>query len=627
MRLVFTGDTGRILKGASILAEDLGFEAGTDGYEIHVIQRPGGIDLEIHKNRADIFYEKPCHFYRALMLLAREFRFHNGQNGHICETPRINRTGLMLDVSRNAVLTVDSIKHFLKKISLMGMDILMLYIEDIYFLNGYSHFGYMRGRYTDNELKEIDDYASMLGIEIIPYIQTLAHMGQILRWDDMEQYRDTGEIILAGEEKTYLFLDQMIGAVSSHFRSRRINIGMDEAHELGLGRYLALNGYRNRMQIMREHLNRVLGITEKYGLTAMIASDMLFHNEGAAADHYELGDTTACPIELPDNLDLMYWDYYNTDIGKIRAFIRRHKDWGKTPTYLGTVRTWESYAAGFSQSFTNSKAALDACALENVTEAVVSVWLNDGAENSLFAALPGISYFAQQVYSSACTDTDFIDCFQVQTGAGLDAFLTLGAMDEIAAKDGRSSGGNPSKFLLWQDPLLGFFDYHIRELEANKHYLQLEKRMEECLCKMGPYTPLMETMRRVCRVLSRKAEIGIKIKNAYDSENRAELAYIANSELPAIGEDVEKLRSAHRDLWMTTLKPFGWEVLDIRYGGLGARLDTAAQRIAGYVNGNISCLPELEEQKIPYTAESQTLPLVLTYDRIISAGYQNGPVR
>jgi hypothetical protein len=49
---------------------------------------------------------------------------------------------------------------------------------------------------------------------------------------------------------------------------------------------------------------------------------------------------------------------------------------------------------------------------------------------------------------------------------------------------------------------------------------------------------------------------------------------------------------------MTTNKPFGWEVLDIRYGGILARIDSVIERITGYVEGRIDRIEELEQERL-----------------------------
>ena len=83
--------------------------------------------------------------------------------------------GVMLDCSRNAVRTVEELKRFIDVLSLLGYDTLELYTEDTYEVDGEPYFGYLRGRYSGAELREIDAYAKQRGIELIPCIQTLAH--------------------------------------------------------------------------------------------------------------------------------------------------------------------------------------------------------------------------------------------------------------------------------------------------------------------------------------------------------------------------------------------------------------------------------------------------------------------
>ena len=49
---------------------------------------------------------------------------------------------------------------------------------------------------------------------------------------------------------------------------------------------------------------------------------------------------------------------------------------------------------------------------------------------------------------------------------------------------------------------------------------------------------------------------------------------------------------------MTTNKPFGWEVLDIRYGGVLARIDSSIERITDYLDGRINKIEELEQERL-----------------------------
>jgi hypothetical protein len=122
--------------------------------------------------------------------------------------------------------------------------------------------------------------------------------------------------------------------------------------------------------------------------------------------------------------------------------------------------------------------------------------------------------------------------------------------------------------------------------------------MEKASDTNGESVFIFEFLGKVCSVLSVKSEIGLKIKKAYDEKNTEVLKYIANTDLSEISRRVEDLRRYHLKLWMETNKPFGWEILDIRYGGVLARINTTVSRIYDYLDGRISSIDELEEERL-----------------------------
>lgn len=178
---------------------------------------------------------------------------------------KFNTFGVMLDCSRNAVMKPESVKKYIDIISDLGYNCLMLYTEDTYEIEGEPYFGHNRGRYSKEELIEIDFYAKSKGIELIPCIQTLAHLGSIFRWPCYNKIHDCNDIMLSDCDDTYSLVDKMFATLSHCFTSRKVNIGMDEAHMLGRGKYQDINGYVNRFDILLKHLNRVAEIAQKYG--------------------------------------------------------------------------------------------------------------------------------------------------------------------------------------------------------------------------------------------------------------------------------------------------------------------------------------------------------------------------
>jgi len=231
--------------------------------------------------------------------------------------------GVMLDVSRNAVMTMDHMKKFLLKISEMGYNCMFLYAENTYEVDGEPYFGYMRGKYTKEEMREMDEYARSLGIEVIPCIQTLAHLLAISKW---EQYSmDTDDILMVDDESTYVLIEKMFKTLSQCFQTRKLHVGMDEAHMLGRGKHLDKYGYETVDVIMKRHLKRVCEIAKKYGYDIMIWSDMYFRpwNNG----EYFIEKKTI-PEEyvkaLPDNVIPVYWDYYSDDFNNYDNMFYNH---------------------------------------------------------------------------------------------------------------------------------------------------------------------------------------------------------------------------------------------------------------------------------------------------------------
>ena len=70
-------------------------------------------------------------------------------------------------------------------------------------------------------------------------------------------------------------------------------------------------------------------------------------------------------------------------------------------------------------------------------------------------------------------------------------------------------------------------------------------------------------------------------------------------------QKIQTLRKAHRAAWMQYNKPFGWEVHDIRYGGLAYRFETAKERINDYLDGKLEVIEELEEKRLRYDGRGE----------------------
>ena len=127
------------------------------------------------------------------------------------ETP-ILEVSYSLDASRNGVMQVATAKKFIAYLAVMGYTTLYLYTEDTYEVADLPYFGYLRGAYSAEEIKEIVAFAALFGMEVVPAIQTLAHLTQFLKWFPNQELQDDGNTLLIGEEKVYEAIEKMLAS-------------------------------------------------------------------------------------------------------------------------------------------------------------------------------------------------------------------------------------------------------------------------------------------------------------------------------------------------------------------------------------------------------------------------------
>ena len=198
MKFNFKNIDPTLVSGLSELAAQLDIGLCECGVLVDVKQEGEGIVIEKKSDSIALTYGKKNEFFRALSQLKRVAE----SGARVEEKSFMTDLCFMADVSRNAVYNMASIKRMIRFMALMGYTSLMMYTEDTFEVEGYPYFGHMRGRYSKEELREIDDYAYSFGIEVIPCIQTLAHLTTTLRWPQMEDFSDTEDIMLVGDDKT-----------------------------------------------------------------------------------------------------------------------------------------------------------------------------------------------------------------------------------------------------------------------------------------------------------------------------------------------------------------------------------------------------------------------------------------
>lgn len=579
-----------LLAGTRELLADIGIQESADGIPV-IAEEAEKPSITVTADGIQIAYHRKPEFFRMLAMLESSLTGNS-----YTETPRHKSLCYMADQSRNAVFTVPAAQKLIRCLAMLGYDSLMLYTEDTYEIESEPYFGYMRGRWTKQQLKALVAYAGQFGIEVIPCIQTLAHLERAMRWPCYKEYIDCDNILLVGSDKVYALIDKMFAAAAECFTSRKINIGLDEAHMLGLGKYLEKNGYRNRSRIMTDHLAEVCKIADKYGFHPMMWSDMFFRL--AFNDQYYVaeGDIPQEVIDaVPENLTLIYWDYYTSDVRLFSNMVRCHKMFRNETAFAGGMQRWGRFTGINEFSIAVESMHLEECLSHGINNIIGTGWGDDGSEASQFSILPSLVLYAEKCYKGTFDrvwlDTRMEETFKIP----MKPFSFMDDMDYLPGFPKEDSGRSRfSKILLYSDILTGIHYKHIDRDFCVDYYQNLSNQF--LLYASNPkWGYLFEVMANLAGVCSRKAALCCDIRNAYSRGDREQLKTIADQEIPAAIDAVSILLASLEKQWKLESRTFGLEVQQIRLGGLKERMDGVARLLNDYCSGQIDSIDELEE--------------------------------
>lgn len=588
-----------IYDGIAAVAPELGFSIAEDAADITVQVSKVHEDISlvgIKGTQAYITYGGgKSRFFRALAGLVQWVK-DGITDAKSEEHPIFENNGAMVDMSRNAVMNLPTVKAVLRKMALMGMNTFMLYTEDTYEITDRPYFGYMRGRYTREEIKELDSYAAMLGIELIPCIQVLGHLKTHLSHAAAAPYKDTDSVLLVGSEATYRLIDDMFKTVRECFTTKRVHIGMDETMDLGRGKYLTQNGHRPRHEIFLEHLNKVADMAKGHGLQPMMWSDMFFRMAGENIQGYsDYHPDVQLPAHIcesvPKGVRQVFWDYYRDNEAFYADNLKKHELLGENTVFAGGIWGWSGFGVYFSRSLANTRPALEACKKQGVRDVIATVWHN-GSEAQLITALAGMAWYADFGYTGVFDPESIRQCFECACGKGYAALLKTEAIEY-------PHGGKVgiSRALMYNDPLVGLVDKHIEKQGLTGAYYQsLTEELAALQCESGLFAPALAAIKACSAVLENKTDFGVRLTKAYAARDMQQLAMLAR-ECEGIVEKLYAFKDAYRTAWMSYNKPFGYEVHDIRLGGVIARFETARARITAYLAGEVERIEELEEER------------------------------
>lgn len=498
--------------------------------------------------------------------------------------------GMMLDMSRGGVMTVQAVKGMIDAHAALGLNLMMLYTEDTYTVPEAPYLGYLRGRYTEKELREMDDYAAESGVELVPCVQTLAHLEQFLQWDVNRDIKDNDCVLMIDEPKTYAWIRAALTALRRCFRTNRIHIGMDEAHGVGLGEYYQKHGAVNRFELLTRHLNRVVDICKELGFKPIMWSDMFYRLGSKNNDYYDTDAVVpeSAIAQIPD-VALCYWDYYHTDEQFYAGMLEGHRKMGKEVVFAGGIWTWSGILPHVRKTNATMYPALRACLKAGIGTVLATSWGDDGCETDYRLALNQLPIYSEHVWlGEDCTRAEVERMGERLTGLSEACFNAMGAF--YADDEDR----RPGKGLFYCDPLYplteGLWDLTGYREGLEEGIKTLERHLDDSRCE---YAWL------AMRIALEKLNWVNELRPAYLRGDKAVVLTMANEKLPAMRELYVKMMSVWREQWESGRKRNGWETICARLGAVIARLDDVQRILLRWADGTIEFVEELDETPLP----------------------------
>lgn len=270
----------------------------------------------------------------------------------ISDAPRAAHRGVMLDVARH-FFTAEEVKRVIEQISLAKMNVLHWHLADDQGWRiesrKYPKLHQCSGNYyTQDEIRDVVDFALSRGVEVVPEIDMPGHTRGILA--AYPEYSCSGRevelakaggiykvILCAGAEKTYSFLEELLDEVCPLFPSKRFHLGGDEAPKVewetcpackqkmesqGLTRYGDLQGYFSV---------RVSEILKKQGKQAVFWNDVLesdIRPEGMQLQYWLPGDDRLLAEYIAQGGQWIYSDMYELYLDYPHAMTSVRKMYG-----------------------------------------------------------------------------------------------------------------------------------------------------------------------------------------------------------------------------------------------------------------------------------------------------------
>ena len=312
---------------------------------------------------------------------------------NIADWPDFPARGVMLDISRDKVPSMGTLKRLIDMLAGWKINQLQLYTEHAYAYAGHERVWRGASPITGPQIDELDRYCRDRLIELVPNQNSFGHLERWLRhapYADLAETtggwktpwgetRSTPATLDPGNPGSIRLLRDLYGQLLPRFSSKLLNVGCDETWELGQGRSRAACRRSGAGQVYLRFLMKIRRLVRRHGRRTMFWSDMIHQHPDLIRD-------------LPDDVVPLVWGYEaDSPFGRRCAPLAAR---GLSFYVCPGTSSWCSFGGRTQNCLTNLRNAARAGRRYRADGYLIADWGDYGHRQYLPASYPGLLYGA-----------------------------------------------------------------------------------------------------------------------------------------------------------------------------------------------------------------------------------------
>ena len=478
--------------------------------------------------------------------------------------------GIMFDISRGQVPKLNTLKVLIKEAAKFDINFISLYIEHTFQFKNHPIVWKNSGAFSKKDIEDLIKYSKKYNIEIIPSIQAMGHLENVLKHKEYAHLAETSRYysIAPVLKESYTFLENIISDISEIFDSEYINIGCDEVWDIGQGKSMQ---YAKKIggdkELFLQHIVKIKKIVNKHNKKVMMWGDMLIKYK----DHFK---------SLPKDIVILNWYYEDISVANMKKRITKIGRENLNQIICPGVSTWRTLFPLINKAIDNIKNSVIA-SLEykkGISGYMVTTWGDNGNFNFLGESIPGFLFFSHIISNFNVkrlnlkkTNNFLYKDFWGMKNSNVDLytiFSFFGSLYKLLPVENYYN----IFFYYWNSP---FFNEFLDKYEDIKKIKTLYKKSLEYFKKINVLNPiknkiffneLIYKMSIVINFLKRVLNV-YEIKELYDRaySNLRDETLVKNNIMDIIDRlkkmsiELKQLRKKYKKLWLYSYRKPGLE--------------------------------------------------------------------